>query len=255
MLDLIKPPMLKREDRASKTTSHAPDRKPGGATVSAQYNVARPGSLPMRIAGYQRRKVFDAFTGLGIATRDTILDIGATSDQSYDHSNYLAAWYPHKDRITAVGIDDASHLEKLYPGLTFIRANGLALPFQDKSFDYVHAAAVIEHVGNRSAQTHLIREAIRVARKCALITTPNRWFPVEFHTVLPLIHWLPPRLFRQLLRAIGREFFAREENLNLLSASDVRRMAGDIGLEFELRGVRLLGLTSNLLLIVRSIPC
>jgi SAM-dependent methyltransferase len=254
MLDLIKPPMLKREDRASKT-SHAPDRKPGGARVSAQYNVARPGSLPMRIAGYQRRKVFDAFTGLGIATHDTILDIGATSDQSYDHSNYLAAWYPHKDRITAVGIDDASHLEKLYPGLTFIRANGLALPFQDKSFDYVHAAAVIEHVGNRSAQTHLIREAIRVARKCALITTPNRWFPVEFHTVLPLIHWLPPRLFRQLLRAIGREFFAREENLNLLSASDVRRMAGDIGLEFELRGVRLLGLTSNLLLIVRSIPC
>src|ERR1051326_951366 len=135
MLDLIKPPMLKREDRASKTTSHAPDRKPGGARVSAQYNVARPGSLPMRIAGYQRRKVFDAFTGLGIATHDTILDIGATSDQSYDHSNYLAAWYPHKDRITAVGIDDASHLEKLYPGLTFIRANGLALPFQDKSFD------------------------------------------------------------------------------------------------------------------------
>ena len=23
------------------------------------------------------------------------------------------------------------------------------------------------------------------------ITTPNRWFPVELHTCLPLVHWLP----------------------------------------------------------------
>lgn len=222
--------------------------------VNAQYNVARPRSLPIRIARYQRRKMFDAFTALGVSTRDTILDIGATSDQSYDHSNYLAAWYPHKDCITSVGIDDASHLESLYPGLTFIRANGLALPFPDNSFDYVHCAAVIEHVGNRSSQTRLIREAVRVVRKCALITTPNRWFPVEFHTVLPLVHWLPPSVFRRWLRATSREFFASQENLNLLSAGQIRNMVSDLGFEFELRGVRLLGLISNLLLVVRKRP-
>jgi hypothetical protein len=55
---------------------------------------------------------------------DSILDVGATSDRSYDHSNYLAAWYPHKDRVTAAGIDDASFLEQDYPGLKFQRADG-----------------------------------------------------------------------------------------------------------------------------------
>jgi hypothetical protein len=25
------------------------------------------------------------------------------------------------------------------------------------------------------------------------VTTPNRWFPVEVHTKLPLVHWLPER--------------------------------------------------------------
>ena len=46
---------------------------------------------------------------------DTILDIGATSDQTYEHSNYLEAWYPHKAKVTACGIDDATFLERKYP--------------------------------------------------------------------------------------------------------------------------------------------
>ena len=34
--------------------------------------------------------------------------------------------------------------------------------------------------------------------------TPNRWFPIEFHTLLPLVHWLPPEHFRKLLVLTGR---------------------------------------------------
>ncbi len=32
-----------------------------------------------------------------------------------------------------------------------------------------------------------------MSRKGLFVTTPNRWFPIEFHTVLPLVHWLPKR--------------------------------------------------------------
>ena len=35
-------------------------------------------------------------------------------------------------------------------------------------------------------------EALRVAPR-AFVTTPNRWFPIEVHTRLPLVHWLPER--------------------------------------------------------------
>ncbi len=61
----------------------------------------------------------------GVTGDDSVLDVGVTSDRSYASSNYLEAWYPRKDRITAAGIDDASFLERLYPGVRFVRANGL----------------------------------------------------------------------------------------------------------------------------------
>ena len=68
-----------------------------GSRINAQYNTAAPDSLPARIAQYQRRKMFRAFMAFAAARpQDTILDLGVTSDRSYDHSNYFAAWYPHK---------------------------------------------------------------------------------------------------------------------------------------------------------------
>ena len=227
----------------------------GGACVNAQYNVASPGSLPAMIAGYQRRKMYDLFLGLGVLPEDTILDVGATSDQSYDHSNYLEAWYPHKSKITAVGLDDgAAFLEAVWPGVRFTKADGRNLPYREGSFDYVHSSAVLEHVGGRSQQLAFISESIRVARKGVFLTTPNRWFPIEFHTLLPLVHWLPASLSRQLLTQIGREFFADEQNLNLLSSNDILRLAREFNSRgnFELLRVRLLGWTSNLIFTFRK---
>ncbi len=89
--------------------------EPRVATVNSQYNVARSDSLPIKITGHQRRKMFKVFlSASGLAPDDTVVDIGVTSDRSYHHSNYFEAWYPHKSRITAVGLDDASFLEQQY---------------------------------------------------------------------------------------------------------------------------------------------
>jgi hypothetical protein len=225
-----------------------------GSRINTQYNTAAPNSLPARIAHYQRRKMFRAFMAFAAARpQDTILDVGVTSDRSYDHSNYFCAWYPHKAAITAVGLDDASFLSTLYPGLRFIRADGRDLPFGDASFDYVHSSAVIEHVGGRRKQMGFLSEAWRVARKGIFVTTPNRWFPVDFHTVLPLLHWLPPRLYRSMLARLGREFFACEDNLNLLSRSDLAQLAADAGIGGAKIGtVALGGWPTNLLLSMRK---
>ena len=103
-----------------------------------------------------RRSMYDRFlSSVQPNSKDTILDVGATSDQVYDFSNYLEAWYPHKSRITAVGIDDAKFLQDLYPGVTFLKADGRDLPFADESFDVVHSSAVLEHVGSRENQTQV----------------------------------------------------------------------------------------------------
>jgi SAM-dependent methyltransferase len=98
-------------------------------------------------------------------------------------------------RLTACGLDDASFLEEQYPGVRFVPADGLALPFEDNSFDVVHSSAVIEHVGSRANQIRFIVELHRVARRAVCLTTPNRWFPVEVHTSVRLLHWLPPSMY------------------------------------------------------------
>jgi ubiquinone/menaquinone biosynthesis C-methylase UbiE len=199
-----------------------------------------------------RRRMFQRFlSACALQTSDRILDVGVTSDRTYASSNYLEAWYPHKHQITAVGVDDASFLEELYPGVKFQRADGRSLPFPDQSFDVVHSSAVLEHVGSRASQRRLLSELARVARRAVFVTTPNRWYPVEFHTGLPLIHWLPQKQFRGLLRFLGQEFLAREENLNLLGASDFRTLTRELpDCTVEFQSVRLLGIPSNLILVL-----
>ena len=189
-------------------------------------------------------------SSMKVSADDTILDIGVTSDQSYDHSNYLEAWYPHKARVIAVSIDDARVVESLHPGVKFVQANGLELPFRDGCFDYIHSSAVLEHIGQHRKQIQFLREVWRVARAGIFVTTPNRWFPVEFHTVLPLLHWLPKSLYRKALRAVGMTFFASEQNLNLLSRRDLALAAQAAGIQpFTIHTASLLSMPTNLLLI------
>jgi len=205
---------------------------------------------------WQRRAMYARFVeDCGVTSGDSILDVGVTSDRSYASSNYLEAWHPRKDRITAVGVDDASFLEVQYPGVTFVYADGLKLPFTDRSFDFVHSSAVLEHVGAAPTQAAYVRECFRIARKAVFLTTPNRWFPVEFHTLLPLVHWLPKGSFRWLLRHIGMDFFADEANLNLLSRRELQRLVAEYDdFNLSVSSVALLGWPSNLLLVGRRTP-
>jgi hypothetical protein len=224
------------------------------ADINAQYNLSAPESMANKITTRQRRKMFAHFVdGMKISSADTLLDVGATTDRLSDHSNYLEAWWPHKDRITAIGIDDCGFLETLYPGLRFVQADGCDLPFADNSFDFVHSSAVIEHVGDRVRQARLLAELWRVARRGVFVTTPNRWFPVEVHTMLPLLHWLPPWWYRSILRRIGLPFFASEANLNLLSRRDLAGLAQAAGItDSDIVTVELLNLPSNLILRARK---
>jgi hypothetical protein len=220
----------------------------------ARWGEGAPGSLPTRVAKRQRRLMFERFLGaLSPGDTEDVLDVGVTNDRLHDHSNYFEAWYPHKSRITAAGLEDASFLEEAYPGVRFVQADARHLPFADASYDLVHSSAVIEHVGSRQSQTTFLRELWRVAHRGIFVTTPNRWFPIEVHTVLPLVHWLPPRTFRAILRGMGRDFFADEANLNLMSPSSLADAARAAGItNFRVETVSLLGWPSNLLLTARK---
>ena len=81
-----------------------------------------------------------------------------------------------------------------------------ALPWRDGAFDVVAALGVVEHLPQRTRRAQ-IDEYYRVLAPgghLAVLDTPNRWFPLETHSVgLPLVQWLPPRLAWRYAR-LGR---------------------------------------------------
>jgi ubiquinone/menaquinone biosynthesis C-methylase UbiE len=189
------------------------------------YYVLDPNSFQARVSTRQRRVMYERFVSLlSLDSKTSILDVGVTSDRTFANSNYLEAWHPYPENITAVGLDDASFLQDQKPGIVFVKGNGLMLPFRNQSFDVVHCSAVIEHVGKLQNQTQLVAECARVARRGFLITTPYRWFPVEVHTSIPFIHWLPKAWHRAVISYLGYAFYGAEENLNLMDKRDFYRI-------------------------------
>ncbi|HMH54527.1 MAG TPA: class I SAM-dependent methyltransferase [Candidatus Acidoferrum sp.] len=169
-----------------------------------------------------RRQMFAEFMNVFRPTpEDRVLDVGVTSDGDRRESNLFEALYPFPYRVVGVGRQDLRAVGVAFPHARLVRGDGCHLPFATGSFDIVASHATIEHVGHRSAQAAFVRELLRVGRRC-FITTPNRWFPLELHTFLPLVHYLPPPLHRRVLRGLGRRFYAEESNLNLLARREFR---------------------------------
>ena len=134
--------------------------------------------------------------------------------------NLLEEDYPWPERITALGLHDGGRFRERYPQIPYVQGDACALPFGDASFDVVHSNAVIEHVGARERQEAFVREALRVGRR-VFVTTPNRWFPVEVHTRLPLVHWLPEP-FANRAYDLARMPWAKENHL--LGSSGLRAL-------------------------------
>jgi hypothetical protein len=146
----------------------------------------------------------------------TVVDVGVTDAPFGGGSsdNFFEAMYPWPDRITAVGRTELDRFTAAFPQVQAVRADGRDLPFADGAFDLGFSNAVVEHVaGGRDDQRRFVHELCRVARR-VFVTTPNRWFPLEVHTLLPVVHWLPAAArdrvipFDDVLDPLGPKAFA-----------------------------------------------
>src|SRR5437763_11478030 len=131
----------------------------------------------------------------------TVLDVGVTDAPFGGGSsdNFFEALYPWPGQITAVGHTELDRFRAAFPAVRAVRADGRELPFADGEFELGFSNAVVEHVGGgRSGQRQFVLELCRVAQR-VFVTTPNRWFPLDPHTLLPFAHWLPPGAARRRL--------------------------------------------------------
>lgn len=221
----------------------------------ADYGVYNNISIIAKVGYTARKKMFARFKEFSHPGEgDLVLDVGVTPINAPPANNFFEKQYPWTDHITMCSVEDASNLEIEFPGSKFARnESGKPLPFQENEFDIVFCSAVLEHVGDRNAQEFFLNELIRIGKK-VFLTTPNQWFPIEVHTVLPFIHWLPQPIHQKLLRLLGKDFFATTENLNLLSRGTLKQMlfSTNTSVRWTFSSYRLLGWTSNILLYYRK---
>lgn len=172
----------------------------------------------------------------------TIVDIGVNTTEYSDNDNFLERLYGYPEHITAVGLaSDWQEFHARYPAVTTKTANGTNLPFADNTFDIAYANAVIEHVGDQTKQRQFLKEMLRVARR-GYCTTPNRCFPIEVHTRIPLLHLVLPKAgFDWVLKSIGKDW-AAGDYMHLLSESQLRSLLQEVGItNYTLLKNRLLG--------------
>jgi hypothetical protein len=200
-------------------------------TFDQQYfQVVKPGSLAERLLRTARQNIYKDFIRLCRPdSTTTILDVGV-SDVINDASNFLEQNHVYPGQITAAGIGAGRGVAEAYGLSAFVQIEPNArLPFEDKTFDIATSNAVIEHVGSREMQRAFYSELSRVARQ-VFLTAPNRYFPVEHHTAIPLMHYWRPT-FTLACKALGKGEWLAPENLILTGIDDLRRLnpAGRVG--------------------------
>lgn len=201
------------------------------------------------ISLYNRARKWDKFLSLVRPEQNArILDVGFSEREYGLADNFLEKNYSYPENITAVGLEEADEFKKRYPKVRTVRYRGGRLPFADRSFDIGWSNAVIEHVGDRTKQLDFLRELKRVAKR-TFLTTPNRYFLVEVHTRLPLLHWLPKRVFDFIVKKLGKSW-AAGLYMNLLSLRALKKLLREAGItEYEIHKNKLAVFTLDFIVV------
>ena len=137
----------------------------------------------LRFQRYFRRRRMRAFVAAFHIDEETrVLDVGGTAG--------IWELLEVQPRVTLLNTPGDEQKRRTDGRFCSVFADGLHLPFSDHSFDVVFSNSVIEHVGSPARQERFAREIRRVARNY-WVQTPNRFFPIETHLWMPLVHLLP----------------------------------------------------------------
>ena len=160
-----------------------------------------------------------------------VLDVGAEINPNGNRGLQLIDSYPWKHNLFAINLS-SQHIEtikKYYPQVNALVADACVLPWPDKYFDIVYSNAVIEHLGDFEKQKKMASEIMRVGKRW-FVTTPNRWFPFEFHLRLPFVSWFPAAIYRKIGRVISYNHINRKcmvgirhDELRLMTTKELKQ--------------------------------
>ena len=202
-----------------------------------------------------RQKMFKFFLkNFDINDKIKVADYGSSSQESSD-SNFFIKMYPYKENITSLSIFDNVALINHFPKISVkIISKDKELEFEDDYFDILVCNAVLEHFSSKEILIKNIKEMSRVSKNL-FITMPNCLFPIEHHTSIPLLHYLPKKIFRFILKNIGFSFYSKQENLNFYSKNSIMKLLKKNlkdNFKFYHAGLKLGLFSSNIAIIKKS---
>jgi len=184
-----------------------------------------------RLSKISRTRKLELFNKLMNPTKEMkILDIGAEINPTNENIIQFIDSYSWNNNVSAINLssEHISLIKQYYPEVDARVGDACALPWEDKHFDIVYSNAVIEHLGSFEKQKKMAAEVMRVG-KSWFITTPNRWYPFEFHMRLPFVTWLPRNgyiRFGQLIsyNHVERKYMTgiKRDGLRLITAKELK---------------------------------
>lgn len=155
-----------------------------------------------------------------------IIDIGGT-EQYWEKRGITG----NKDfDITIVNLTGK---EPKYPNIRFVNVDARDLSiFKSNEFDISYSNSVIEHLGNIKEMNKMAKESRRIS-KYFFIQTPNKYFPIEPHFLLPFFQFLPEKIKIKILtntrlvekkKRSSKEAKSWVQSIKLLSMNELQRL-------------------------------
>jgi SAM-dependent methyltransferase len=136
----------------------------------------------------------------------SILDIGGRPN--YWDTMLEGSALSQKFDITLLNYE-SSHLSTPHPRYKVLIGDGRSMPqFRDQQFDIVFSNSTIEHVGDFDDQAQMASEVRRIGKQY-YVQTPNRYFPIEPHFVIPFFQFLPIPVRAAIVQRFDLNGYAR----------------------------------------------
>jgi hypothetical protein len=141
-----------------------------------------------------------------------ILDVGGTA-------NFWKRMGFHDEDVDIVLLNmeppsEADRAAERADRFTFVEGDARSMrDFADDEFDVVFSNSVIEHVGDLADQHSMADEVRRVGRRY-FVQTPNRYFPIEPHFLVPGFQFLPIEARARMLTRFDLGWIRRVPDLD-----------------------------------------
>ena len=207
--------------RAVSFSEYGPVGGARASTIAPDYLTSarvdrylRPCGSPTHVSLRSRERKLRLFLDELHPTAETpVLDVGADElgfgeGDGCGTLNFFEEHYPWPERITALGLHDGARFRDALPAHP-LRPGRRAARCRSRTASSTSCSRTPSSSTSATASGSgsSCPEALRVGRR-AFITTPNRRFPIEVHTRLPLVHWLPDptraRVVRRAREGAGR---------------------------------------------------